>query len=80
LKFKSPKFRFSDCVDKFLITIGVLSAIISASTYPFMHLLYGRMAGTFVDYKMLEVVNSTDETAAMANTLVSYSKRKFYLQ
>lgn len=59
------KFRFSDWFDKILLLVGLIGAFASALMYPFMHFLYGEVAGVFVDYMQSK---STSITTSYTNS------------
>jgi len=54
-----------------LITIGIIAAFFAAVSSPFMFILYGRIAGAFVDYKKYEYLNSNNLSSTTAEVLTS---------
>jgi hypothetical protein len=59
--------------------MGIVAAFFAAVSSPFMFILYGRIAGTFVDYKKFEYFNSMNFSNNKISTMpfleqLNYSK------
>jgi hypothetical protein len=46
-------------LDKFLIFFGTVAALLAAAVFPLMFTLYGKAAGTLLDFQMNRYLNQT---------------------
>ncbi|KAJ8927497.1 hypothetical protein NQ314_020046 [Rhamnusium bicolor] len=59
---KQNQYRFATTWDKFLLSLGLISAIATGIVQPLNTILFGGLTGDIIDYAMvLNDINSTDE-------------------
>jgi hypothetical protein len=65
--------KYCDNIDYLLLFVGFVASLAAAAIYPLMFLMYGEVAGTFIDLEKYKILNNAPNDSLVNQTLTNIS-------